>query len=92
MKFIHNFFRQIMWRSSKVHVSEELQLPPQEECLSWLTFSPIEEHFYEKQHATCVNHAHQIIKKLKLESSGSRSPFGIYDMIFTPFKLKEVDF
>ncbi|XP_020086038.1 E3 ubiquitin-protein ligase SHPRH isoform X1 [Ananas comosus] len=76
MKFIHNFFRQIMWRSSKVHVSEELQLPPQEECLSWLTFSPIEEHFYEKQHATCVNHAHQIIKKLKLESSGSRSPFG----------------
>ncbi|XP_042375333.1 E3 ubiquitin-protein ligase SHPRH-like [Zingiber officinale] len=65
MQFVHNFFKQIMWRSSKLHVAEELELPPQEECLSWLTFSSIEEHFYKKQHETCVTHAHEIIKNLK---------------------------
>ncbi|XP_074582865.1 uncharacterized protein LOC141839101 isoform X2 [Curcuma longa] len=65
MQFVHNFFKQIMWRSSKVHVADELELPPQEECLSWLTFSSIEEHFYKKQHETCVSHAHEIIKNLK---------------------------
>ncbi|WOK95874.1 hypothetical protein Cni_G04581 [Canna indica] len=65
MQFVHNLFKQIMWRSSKVHVADELQLPSQEECLSWLTFSSIEEHFYQKQHETCVSHAHEIIKNLK---------------------------
>ncbi|RRT64502.1 hypothetical protein B296_00022316 [Ensete ventricosum] len=65
MQFVYNFFRKIMWRSSKAHVAEELHLPPQEVCLSWLTFSSIEEHFYQKQHETCVSHAHEIIKKLK---------------------------
>lgn len=65
MEFVHRFFKQIMWRSSKIHVSEELQLPSQEECLSWLTFSAIEEHFYQKQHETCVTYAHQIISSCK---------------------------
>ncbi|KAK3013522.1 hypothetical protein RJ639_010022 [Escallonia herrerae] len=53
MVFLHNFFKELMWRSSKVHVAEELQIPPQEECLSWLSLSPIEEHFYQRQHETC---------------------------------------
>ncbi|KAL5991335.1 hypothetical protein ACLOJK_012242 [Asimina triloba] len=55
IEFAHNYFKQIMWRSSKDHVSDELQLPPQEECLSWLSFSPIEAHFYQKQHETCMS-------------------------------------
>ncbi|KAL6127971.1 hypothetical protein ACLB2K_071332 [Fragaria x ananassa] len=54
-----------MWRSSKVHVADELQLPPQEECLSWLTLSPVEEHFYQRQHETCVSYAREVIQSLK---------------------------
>lgn len=65
MEFTHNFFKQIMWRSSKIHVADELQLPPHEECLSWLTFSPIEEHFYQRQHETCVSYAREVIESLK---------------------------
>ncbi|XP_057989897.1 uncharacterized protein LOC110633932 isoform X2 [Hevea brasiliensis] len=65
MEFTHKFFKQIMWRSSKVHVADELQLPPQEECVSWLTFSAIEEHFYQRQHETCVNYAREVIESLK---------------------------
>ncbi|KAH9702953.1 RING-finger DEAD-like helicase PHD and SNF2 domain-containing protein [Citrus sinensis] len=65
MEFTHKFFKEIMWRSSKVHVSDELQLPPQEECVSWLTFSPIEEHFYQSQHEKCVGYAREVIQRLK---------------------------
>lgn len=65
MEFTHKFFKQIMWRSSKRYVADELQLPPQDECISWLTFSPIEEHFYQRQHETCVSHAGEVIESLK---------------------------
>lgn len=65
MTFTHNFFKNIMWRTSKVHVTDELKIPPQEECISWLTLSPIEEHFYQRQHETCVNDAHEVVRNLK---------------------------
>lgn len=64
-EFTHKIFKQIMWRSSKEHVADELQLPSQEECLSWLTLSPVEEHFYQRQHETCVDYAHEIIESLR---------------------------
>ncbi|KAL6657357.1 hypothetical protein ACP70R_005137 [Stipagrostis hirtigluma subsp. patula] len=69
MNYAHKFFREIIWRSSKIHVSGELQLPPQEECFSWLIFSSIEEYFYKKQHATCMDHAHQIIRSLRNDAN-----------------------
>lgn len=65
MVFTHNFFKQIMWRSSKVHVAEELQIPPQEECISWISLSPIEENFYQRQYETCVDYAREIIASFK---------------------------
>lgn len=77
MEFIHKMFKQIMWRSSKIHVSEELQLPPQEECLQWLTLSPIEEHFYQKQHETCVRCAQEIIRSFRSNSYERKCILGI---------------
>lgn len=65
MLFTHNFFKNIMWRSSKVYVADELQIPPQEECVLWLTLSPIEEHFYQRQHETCVGDAQEVVRNLK---------------------------
>lgn len=65
MEFTHKLFKQIMWRSSKVHVADELHLPPQDECISWLTLSPVEEHFYQRQHETCVSYAHEVIERLR---------------------------
>ncbi|WCJ20101.1 zinc ion binding DNA binding helicases ATP binding nucleic acid binding [Euphorbia peplus] len=65
MEFTHEFFKQIMWRSSKLHVADELELPPQEECISWLTLSAIEEHFYQRQHETCVSYAREVVESLK---------------------------
>lgn len=65
MEFTHKLFKQIMWRSSKIHVADELQLPPQEVCISWLTFSAVEKHFYQRQHETCVSYAREVIESLK---------------------------
>ncbi|KAK6155990.1 hypothetical protein DH2020_010238 [Rehmannia glutinosa] len=65
MAFTHNFFKQLMWRSSKAYVWDELQLPPQEECVSWLSLSPIEEHFYQRQHETCVDDAREVVESFK---------------------------
>ncbi|KAL0556995.1 hypothetical protein IC582_005513 [Cucumis melo] len=65
MEFTHKFFKQIMWRSLKIHVTDELQLPPQEEQVTWLKFSPVEEHFYQRQHETCVSYAREVIQGLK---------------------------
>ncbi|KAL7107476.1 hypothetical protein ACP275_06G057200 [Erythranthe tilingii] len=63
--FTHNYFKQLMWRSSKAHVWDELQLPPQEERVSWLSLSPIEEHFYQRQHETCVDDAREVVESFK---------------------------
>ena len=54
-----------MWRSTKLQVSDELNLPPQEERLSLLTFSPIEAQFYRRQHESCAVNAREFIAKCK---------------------------
>ena len=52
-----------MWRTSKIHVLHELGLPPQEELLTWLQFSPIEAHFYRRQHERCSNKAMEAMEE-----------------------------
>lgn len=76
MKFAHRIFKQIMWRSSKIHVADELQLPPQEEHVSWLNLSPIEEHFYQKQHQSIVSYALGIVRSFKNDICKRRHPSG----------------
>ncbi|KAI3882577.1 hypothetical protein MKX03_010696 [Papaver bracteatum] len=65
IQLAHKFFKQIMWRSSKADVADELQLPPQNNSVAWLTFSAVEAHFYQRQHETCVNYARELIRSFK---------------------------
>lgn len=48
-------------------MADELELPPQEEQISWLSFSAVEEHFYQRQHETCVDFAREILVRFKRE-------------------------
>ncbi|KAK1409267.1 hypothetical protein QVD17_35793 [Tagetes erecta] len=73
VEFTHNFFKQIMWRSSKSHVADELLLPPQEECCSWLSLTSIEEHFYQRQHETCLTYAREVIQSFKSNLSDEQT-------------------
>ena len=55
----------IMWRNSREGVVDELDLPPQNECVTELEFSPIEKHFYEKQHKNCAAEARNAYDRVK---------------------------
>lgn len=41
------------WKTSKNDVLEQLGIPPQSITAQTLTFSPVEQHFYMRQHAEC---------------------------------------
>lgn len=88
MAFTHNFFKQLMWRSSKAHVSDELQIPPQEERVSWLFLSPIEGHFYQRQHETCVDDAREVVESFKDDARKQEgSGFHLFSIISSDIKL-----
>ena len=55
----------IMWRNAREDVIDELDLPPQNECVTELEFSPIEKHFYEKQHKNCAAEARNTYDRVK---------------------------
>ncbi|XP_058747815.1 uncharacterized protein LOC131620688 [Vicia villosa] len=74
IEFTHRLFKQIMWRSCKQHVADELELPSQEECLSWLTLSPVEEHFYQTQHEAFVRDSHEFIESLRNDILNRKVP------------------
>ncbi|XP_021866581.1 uncharacterized protein [Spinacia oleracea] len=86
MAFTHRLFRQLMWRSSKSHVADELELPPQEEQVSWLSFYAVEEHFYQRQHETCVHFAREVLERFKsdiLNRNCSASSSSVSDPFIT---------
>lgn len=43
----------LLWRMSKADVFDEIGVPPQSIIMHWLRFSPVESHFYQKQHIDC---------------------------------------
>ncbi|KAJ8314477.1 hypothetical protein KUTeg_006627 [Tegillarca granosa] len=58
----------VLWRTSKKDVIDQINLPDQTEHLHWLTFSPVEDHFYRRQYFNSVNDA---MKRLSKWTDGS---------------------
>lgn len=48
---ITDYFAQVMWRSSKNEVYEQINIPKQTIVDHWLDFSAIEKYFYGKEHS-----------------------------------------
>ncbi|KAL2642434.1 hypothetical protein R1flu_010021 [Riccia fluitans] len=63
VEYMHKFLGTIMWRNSKDNVKDELNLPGQEENVSWLRFSPTEAYFYQQQHEKCALKARDVLQK-----------------------------
>ncbi|KAJ6660186.1 hypothetical protein lerEdw1_018113 [Lerista edwardsae] len=75
---LYNFIAKIMWRSAKKDVIDQIQIPPQTEEIHWLHFSPVERHFYHRQHEVCCQDALAKLRKisdwsLKLSSLDRRT-------------------
>lgn len=59
-------------------LSRQIQIPPQTEEIHWLHFSPVERHFYHRQHEVCCQDAVVKLRKisdwaLKLSSLDRRT-------------------
>ncbi|KAL3695861.1 hypothetical protein R1sor_009937 [Riccia sorocarpa] len=63
MAYLHKFLGTIMWRSSKNDVKDELNLPGQEEDVSWLRLSATEAYFYQQQHDKCALKVRDVLQK-----------------------------
>ncbi|KAK2114459.1 hypothetical protein P7K49_008725 [Saguinus oedipus] len=75
---LYSFIAKILWRSAKKDVIDQIQIPPQTEEIHWLHFSPVERHFYHRQHDVCCQDAVVKLRKisdwaLKLSSLDRRT-------------------
>ncbi|XP_076076399.1 E3 ubiquitin-protein ligase SHPRH-like isoform X3 [Mytilus galloprovincialis] len=53
-KPLYDTVSSILWRTAKKDVIEQINIPEQTEHVHWLTFSPVEDHFYRRQYHDCV--------------------------------------
>ncbi|XP_072354546.1 E3 ubiquitin-protein ligase SHPRH isoform X2 [Scyliorhinus torazame] len=61
---IYTLIARIMWRTAKKDVLDQIQIPAQTEEVHWLQFSPVERHFYHRQHEICSQDALQKLRKI----------------------------
>ncbi|XP_060708212.1 E3 ubiquitin-protein ligase SHPRH [Hemiscyllium ocellatum] len=61
---MYTLIAKIMWRTAKKDVLDQIQIPPQTEEVHWLRFSPVERHFYHRQHEICSQDALQKLRKI----------------------------
>ncbi|XP_049596595.1 E3 ubiquitin-protein ligase SHPRH [Syngnathus scovelli] len=61
---LYSVVAQLLWRSAKKDVIDQIQIPPQTEEVHWLRFSPVEGHFYHRQHEVCSQDALLKLRKL----------------------------
>ncbi|CAL1537482.1 unnamed protein product, partial [Lymnaea stagnalis] len=55
---MHQALSQVLWRTAKKDVIDQINLPCQTEEIHWLTFSPMEEHFYRRQYEIYLRNAY----------------------------------
>ncbi|XP_029282544.1 E3 ubiquitin-protein ligase SHPRH-like [Cottoperca gobio] len=61
---LYNVIAALLWRSAKKDVIDQIQIPPQTEEVHWLHFSPVEGHFYHRQHDVCSQDALVKLRKI----------------------------
>ncbi|XP_077476822.1 E3 ubiquitin-protein ligase SHPRH [Stigmatopora argus] len=61
---LYDVVAQLLWRSAKKDVIDQIQIPAQTEEVHWLQFSPVEGHFYRRQHEVCSQDVLLKLRKL----------------------------
>jgi E3 ubiquitin-protein ligase SHPRH len=88
--------RALAWRSQKADVWMELNLPPQFEIMQNLSLGPVERHYYNRQHETCVSFVQHLLnarvaKYLEepgsLLKSASRRGYGLVRSVLHHLKV-----
>ena len=63
----------VLWRTAKADVIDQIDIPDQSQEIHWLQFSPVEEHFYRRQHIECAQDVQRKINRFGLGSDQSMS-------------------
>ncbi|KAJ3613090.1 hypothetical protein NHX12_019346 [Muraenolepis orangiensis] len=61
---LYSVIAPLLWRSAKKDVIDQIQIPPQTEEVHWLSFSPVEGHFYHRQRDVCSRNALMQLRKI----------------------------
>lgn len=69
---IDRCLKQIMWRTSKSHVSTEMGIPEQQEIVHNVKMDELEARFYSNQHSECELEFYRTVAKLTRPSDGIR--------------------
>ena len=64
-----NVLRSILWRTCKRDVLDQIDIPDQKDEIHWLQFSPVEEHFYRRQH---IDISRDVVAKLRKLDPGTK--------------------
>ncbi|OWF36325.1 E3 ubiquitin-protein ligase SHPRH [Mizuhopecten yessoensis] len=59
----HNVISSVLWRNAKKDVIDQINIPDQSQHVHWLTFSPVEDHFYRRQYSDCATAARRSYSK-----------------------------
>ncbi|KAL3881583.1 hypothetical protein ACJMK2_028004 [Sinanodonta woodiana] len=60
---MYNLMCQVLWRTAKKDIIDQIHLPGQTQTVHWLTFSPVEDHFYRQQYHECSRLALERLSK-----------------------------
>ncbi|XP_045026418.1 LOW QUALITY PROTEIN: E3 ubiquitin-protein ligase SHPRH [Daphnia magna] len=82
----------IFWRTRKSAVTEQIQLPEQTDETHWLSFSAVEQHFYQQQQAQCAQDA--TVRFLKFSGDlktkiSSLDPHTLKVLLFPLLRLRQ---
>lgn len=62
---LYEILNSYFWRTAKKDVLDQIGIPDKEEKIHWLSFSPVEDHFYCRQHQDCSQEAMRKINKFR---------------------------
>ncbi|XP_052811504.1 E3 ubiquitin-protein ligase SHPRH-like isoform X2 [Mya arenaria] len=91
MEPMHNLLTSVLWRTVKKDVLDQIDIPEQRQEVTWLNFSPVEEHFYRRQHQVSARLSMQTLSKwsdssVKLSSLDRKT---VSQMLFPLVRLRQ---
>jgi E3 ubiquitin-protein ligase SHPRH len=76
----------LLWRTSKVDVEDQIQIPPQSEVIHWVSLSPTEEQLYKLEHIRCYKKMlSSLSRQPSLDVRLQTMPVDVLDKIMQPF-------
>ena len=85
----HAWVAQLFWRTQKEDVIHEISLPPQTEATEMVQFTPVESHFYRRQHDECAESVRRVLADLRRRKCSTLDDRTSIKMLQQVLKLRQ---